>query len=126
MFYLLKQEGDAMCEIIDRLELNEAIWRNHYQIITAAEDDVDCINPQFYGSAFRLQYRGKNWLVTADHVLHPEKHGLVELREGQNADEIQHRYFLINNLKETDRIATIFTKLFGFTFIMFMTIRYLI
>ena len=47
MFYLLKQEGDAMCDIIDRLELNEAIWRNHYQIITAAEDDVDCINPQF-------------------------------------------------------------------------------
>ena len=95
MFYHLMRQGDGMCEIVDHLELNEAIWRNHYQIITAAEDDVECINPQFYGSAFRLQYRDKNWLVTADHVLHPEKHGLVEVPEGQNADEIEHRYFLV-------------------------------
>lgn len=116
MYYLLKHEGDIVCEIVDHLELNEAIWRNHYQIITAAEDDVECINPQFYGSAFRLQYRDKNWLVTADHVLHPEKHGLVEVPEGQNADEIEHCYFLVNNINETDRIATIFTKLFGFYF----------
>ncbi len=105
-----------MCEIIDHIELNEAIWRNHYQIITAAKDDVDCINPQFYGSAFRLQYQDKNWLITADHVLHPEKHGLSPVPEGQNADDIEHRYFLVNNINASDRIATISTKLFGFYF----------
>lgn len=105
-----------MCIIVDKLELNEAIWRNHYQIITAAEDDVDCLNPLVFGSAFRLQYRDRNWLVTADHVIHPEKHGLVEVPLGKRTEDIEHRYFLVNNVNRTDIIATIFTKLFGFYF----------
>lgn len=105
-----------MTEYVTGIQVNEAIWRNHYQLIVAGEDDVDCINPQFYGSAFKLLYRDRIWLVTADHVIHPERHGLAEVPEGKTADEVEHRYFLINNMNSKKQIATMFTSLYGFYF----------
>lgn len=105
-----------MENFVTNIDINEAIWRNHYQIVVADKEDCNCSEPLFFGSAFRMCYRGKDWLITADHVIHPEKHGLIEIPEGQDIDSIEHNYFLINNYNAKDQMATMMTSLAGFYF----------
>lgn len=96
------------------IDVNEAIWRNHYQLVVSAEHDVDALKPQLFGSAFRLLYRDRKWLITADHVIHPEKHGKLPIPEGINPDDVKHKYYLINNINAKNEIVTLFTSLDGF------------
>lgn len=105
-----------MCSpsFVTNIELNEAIWRNHYQLVVSAENDVDAMNPQLFGSAFRLLYRGRKWLITADHVIHPEKHGKLSTPKGVDPDDVKHQYHLINNVNAKNEIATLLTSLDGF------------
>lgn len=63
-------------------DLNEIIWRNHYQICVETPDKKS----QWYGSGFMLNYKGKLYFVTASHVIFPEK----------NTD-IQYKYYLLTN-----------------------------
>lgn len=96
------------------IDVNEAIWRNHYQLVVSAENDEQALNPQLFGSAFRLLYRDRKWLITADHVISPEKHGKLPTPKGIKPDDVKHQYHLINNVNAKDEIATLFTSLSGF------------
>lgn len=108
-------------EFVSGLELNEAIWRNHYQIVVSKKHDKDCTNPISFGSAFIFIYKNKKWLVTADHVIHPDLHGILDSDDcvydsQRKLIPQEYNYFLINNVNVPGELQTIFTTLSGFNF----------
>ena len=102
-----------MEEIIEINDLNEAIWRNHYQLLVSDKKDTNCLNP-FYGSAFRLLYKDKIWIVTADHVIHPDVHGIDESERKGEEHPYEYNYFLLNNQNVKGKLETILTTVQGF------------
>lgn len=104
-----------MEEIIEIHDLNEAIWRNHYQLLVSDKKDTCCLNP-FYGSAFRLLYKDRIWIVTADHVIHPDVHGLDKSVRISEKHPYEYNYFLLNNKNVEGKLETILTTIQGFYF----------
>lgn len=99
---------------VENITIDEAIWRNHYQIVTTDADDTKNYNPLFFGSAFKFVYRERVWLVTADHVIHPDKHGLdTQKIEGEDNE---YNYEVINNINSKGEIQSLATSLYGFYF----------
>lgn len=102
-----------MEDYIEIKDLNEAIWRNHYQLLVSDKTDTNCLDP-ICGSAFRLLYRDRIWIVTADHVIHPDIHG-IDLRKRQGESHpYEYNYFILNNVNVREKLETILTSIFGF------------
>ena len=94
--------------------LGEAIWKNHYQIVVSRSDDKGAERPIFFGSGFILVYKSHHWLITADHLIHPDKHGMDKpIEEGVDNE---YNYFLVNNENVKNELKTAFTSLYGFYF----------
>lgn len=105
---------DNQIKYVQLMDLNEAIWRNHYQLVTFDGEDHQYAKPKFFGSAFILVYKKHHWLITADHVIHPDKHGMD--KQKNKGQDNEYRYALINNKNVPNELQTVCTSLFGFYF----------
>jgi len=80
------------------------------QLYIFLPEDKELLEPIGFGSGFLTDYKGKPFLVTADHVIHCDDYETKEKRIG-------HEYIvaIVNNVNEMNKdIATVLTPLGGF------------
>ena len=77
--------------ITNNMNLNEIIWRRNFQLLAIDPDDNNFADP-YYGSAFFLIYKKRTWLITANHVVHPELFNYCIKRENQELP-YEYKYF---------------------------------
>lgn len=99
--------------ITNNMNLNEIIWRNNYQLFAINPDDKNFSDP-FYGSAFFLTYRKRTWLITANHVVHPDLFDYCINRDNQE-HPYEYKYFLVNNENSRNKLEEL-THLLRFSF----------
>lgn len=83
----------------------EFAWRSTQQIVVTS--DKEGHNIKGWGSGFFLQYKGRLFLVTADHVSHPEDFD-AGIRLGKD-DYV----WVYNNITKSDELSTLLTPIGG-------------
>lgn len=80
------------------------------QLYIFLPEDKELLNPVGFGSGFLADYKGRPFLVTADHVLHLDDYESTEVRTGN-----EYIIAIINNVNNLDgNISTVLTPLSGF------------
>lgn len=73
-------------------------------------EDKELLNPIGFGSGFLADYKGKPFLITADHVLHRDDYENTEIRTGN-----EYIIAIVNNVNNIDdNISTVLTPLSEF------------